>query len=194
VSYGSPPPPPGNQPPYGGNPYGQQPPYGNPIGGPASGDPGTLDLPYYGIGFGAAVQRAFKKYARFDGRASRSEYWWYALGVGLIFLVLYIPLLIGISTESTALTLIFGLVFLVFALATIVPSIAVGVRRLHDGGFSGWMYLLGFIPGCGGIIQLVMMCLPSKPEGAKYDRVGGGQNFGGGQNYGQGGYGNPYGQ
>lgn len=195
MSYGTPPPPPG-QPPYGQNPYGQDPygqnPYGQGPGAPAAaGDPGTLDLPYYGIGFIPAIKRAFAKYARFDGRASRSEYWWFALGYGVLVMLFYIPLAIGAAAESTAVVLIFGLLLLVVALAGIVPSIAVGVRRLHDGGFSGWMYLLGFIPGCGGIIQIVLMCLPSKPEGAKYDRVSGGQG-GYGQNpgYPQ----NPYGQ
>lgn len=190
MSYGSPPPPPGNQPPYGGNPYGQQPPYGGggaPFGGPASGDPGTLDLPYYGIGFVPAVQRAFKKYARFDGRASRSEFWFFYLGLIVLEIVLYIPIAIGIAADIPVLTLLFGIVLLVAVLAAIVPMIAVGVRRLHDANFTGWLYLITLIP-CGGIVLLVLFCMPSKPEGARYDRAGGGQNFGGG------GYGNPYGQ
>lgn len=194
MSYGTPPPPPG-QPPYGQNPYGQDPyghnPYGQGPGTPgAAGDPGTLDLPYYGIGFVPAIQRAFAKYARFDGRASRSEYWWYYLGISLIGLVLYIPLAIGAAAESTALVLVAALLFGVFFLAVIIPTIAVGVRRLHDGGYSGWMYLLGLIPGCGGIIQIVLMCMPSKPEGAKYDRVGGQGGYGQNPGYPQ----NPYGQ
>lgn len=189
MSYGSPPPPPGNQPPYGGNPYGQQPPYGGggaPFGGPASGDPGTLDLPYYGIGFGAAVQRAFKKYARFDGRASRSEYWFFVLGTFAIIFALYIPAIIGAVADIPVLSIIFGLLALAFALAVFVPSLAVGVRRLHDAGYSGWVFLIAFVP-CIGIALYVLLAMPSKPEGARYDN-GGGQNFGGG------GYGNPYGQ
>ncbi len=189
MSYGSPPPPPGNQPPYGGNPYGQQPPYGGgaPFGGPTSGDPGTLDLPYYGIGFGAAVQRAFKKYARFDGRASRSEFWFFVLGLIVLEVVLYIPIIIGAAADIPILTILFALVLIVVALGAIVPMIAVGVRRLHDAGFSGWLYLIGFVP-CIGIALYVLWAMPSKPEGAKFDRAGGGQSFGGG------GYGNPYGQ
>ena len=71
-------------------------------------------------------------------------------------------------------------------LASIVPAIAVSARRLHDANLSGWLYLISLIP-CGSIVLIVLWCLPSKPEGARYDRVGGGQNFGGG-------YGNPYGQ
>jgi len=188
VSYGSPPPPPGNQPPYGGNPYGQQPPYGGgaPFGGPTSGDPGTLDLPYYGIGFVAAVQRAFKKYARFDGRASKSEFWWFQLGYLLLVFVAYIPAIIGIAADVPALALIGVVLVIALLLASIVPAIAVSARRLHDANLSGWLYLISLIP-CGSIVLIVLWCLPSKPEGARYDRVGGGQNFGGG-------YGNPYGQ
>lgn len=200
MSYGSPPPPPGNQPPYGGNPYGQPSPYGGggaPFGGPASGDPGTLDLPYYGIGFVPAIQRAFKKYARFDGRASRSEFWYFVLGLIALEVLLYIPIVIGAAADVPILTLLFALVLLVVALGAIVPMIAVGVRRLHDAGFSGWLYLIGFVP-CIGIALYVLWALPSKPEGAKYDRAGGGQNYGGqnygGQNYGGGYGGNPYGQ
>lgn len=188
MSYGSPPPPPGNQPPYGGNPYGQQPPYGGgaPLGGPTSGDPGTLDLPYYGIGFGGAIQRAFKKYARFDGRASRSEFWWFQLGYVLIAFVAYIPAIIGIAADIPALALIGVVLVIAVLLGVIVPALALSARRLHDANLSGWLYLISLIP-CGSFVLLVLWCLPSKPEGVRYDRAGGGQNFGGG-------YGNPYGQ
>lgn len=164
MSYGTPPPPPpGDLPPYGGQPYGQ------PSGGQPNGDPGTLDLPWYGIGFTDAVRRFFQKYARFDGRASRSEYWWSALGLFAIELVLYVPLVIGAATKTTALAILAGVLFVVFALAIIVPSIAIAVRRLHDAGFSGWLYLLSLIP-CISLVVLVLLCLPSKPEGVKYDR------------------------
>lgn len=213
MSYGAPPPDPygqsgqpGQSGQY-GQPYEQQgysaPQFGYGAGGPSSGDPGTLDLPYYGIGFGGAIRRFFAKYARFDGRASRSEYWWASLAVFVVFLVLYIPLVVGAAGNHPALAGIFGLLFLVFALACIVPSIALAVRRLHDAGFSGWMYLCGFIPLVGGIVILVLMCMPPKPEGQRYDRtttpspggsVPGGQYnpYGGGQS-GAGQYGGQYG-
>lgn len=175
--YGSPPPPGGG---YGGQPYGNQP-------GPApQGDPGTLDLPYYGIGFVDAVKRAFQKYARFDGRASRSEFWWFTLAYLLVVLVCYVPLLIGAAAESTAIVLIFGLVLLAVALGSIVPSIAVSVRRLHDVNMSGWLYLIALIP-CGSIVLIVFYCLAPKPEGARFDRPGaGGGGYGHNPN-------NPYG-
>ncbi|MDZ3831226.1 MAG: DUF805 domain-containing protein [Sphingopyxis sp.] len=56
---------------------------------------------------------------------------------------------------STAMMIPLG----IFALATIIPSIAVAVRRLHDQDKSGWFYLLSFIPYVGGIILLVFMCI-----------------------------------
>lgn len=169
MSYGTPPPPP---PPPGSSPYGGQPPYGQPGGTPPVGDPGTLDLPWYGIGFGDAVKRMFQKYTRFDGRASRGEFWWAYLGMIVIWVPLYVLLLIASAANSSALTVIIGALFVLFALAVIVPSIAISVRRLHDGGFSGWLYLLSLIP-CVSIVVLVLLCLPSKPEGAKYDRLTG---------------------
>ncbi|MCE5288035.1 MAG: DUF805 domain-containing protein [Nocardiaceae bacterium] len=114
----------------------------------------------------------FQKYARFDGRASRGEYWWAALGLFVVFMVPYILLIAAASADSSALAGLIGLVLLVVVLAIIVPSIALAVRRLHDGGFSGWLYLLNIVP-FGGIVVLVLLCLPSKPEGVKYDRVSG---------------------
>lgn len=164
-NYGTPPPPGGGG--YGGQPYGGQP------GPGSSGDPGTLDLPYYGIGFGGAVKRAFQKYARFDGRASRSEFWWFTLAYMLLVLVLYIPLIIGSAAESAALVIVFGLLLFAAFLAVIVPSIALSVRRLHDVNLSGWLYLIGLIP-CASIVLIVFYCLPSKPEGARFDRPGAG--------------------
>ena len=55
-------------------------------------------------------------------------------------------------------------------LAIAVPSIAVTVRRLHDAGFSGWLYLVNLVPYVGGLVILVLTILPSKPEGARFDR------------------------
>lgn len=191
-SYGQQPPSYGQPPAYGQQPYGQQPygqqPYGQqPYGqqpGFAGGDPG-LDYPWYGIGFGAAVKRVFQKYARFDGRASRGEYWWWSLAVFLIMIVFYVPLIIGAVNDVPALVAIAAILLGIFMLACIVPNIALSVRRLHDGGFSGWMLLCGFIPFVGGIVILILMLMPPKPEGARFD-LGGGQ-FGGQP------YGGPYG-
>jgi uncharacterized membrane protein YhaH (DUF805 family) len=58
---------------------------------------------------------------------------------------------------------------IIWFLAVLIPSLAVTVRRLHDGNFSGWMMLLGLIPLAGGIILLVLTLMEPKPEGARFD-------------------------
>ena len=81
-----------------------------------------------------AFHRVIKeKYATFDGRASRSEYWWFALGSFLISLV--IKFVFGIfDMGETAIS--------IYSIFIFIPSIAVSVRRLHDIGKSGWYYLV----------------------------------------------------
>ncbi|WP_016995948.1 DUF805 domain-containing protein [Kocuria atrinae] len=63
-----------------------------------------------------------------------------------------------------------SLLFLVFLLAHIIPSIALAVRRLHDANMSGFLYLLILIPFLGSLILLVFFVLPSNPAGARFDR------------------------
>ena len=87
--------------------------------------------------------KVYKNYANFEGRARRSEYWYYTLFYYIIAIVLiFVDQAIGSEI---------GIVGLVFALGSLIPSIAVGVRRMHDVGKSGW-YLL--IP----IYNLVLAC------------------------------------
>lgn len=156
-------------------------PYGNPGGVtmPAYGE-APLDQPLYGASFGQAIKRFFKKYATFSGRASRSEYWFFALFNAIIYIVLY-GLAIGfglagadpvtgeMGAGGTIPTVLIGL----YGLAIIIPSIALGVRRLHDGNFSGLLYLLILVPILGGLVVLVLMIMPSVPEGARFDADGG---------------------
>ncbi|MGM0708504.1 DUF805 domain-containing protein [Brevibacterium sediminis] len=147
--------------------------------------PDDLSLPLYGASFGQAVKRFFKNYAKFSGRASRSEFWWATLFCVLVALVPYILVIIGAvmmaasasadpygggapSGGGIALMGIGGVLLGVFVLATIVPSIAVSWRRLHDAGFSGLFYLLT-LTSIGGIVVLVMEIMPPKPEGQRFD-------------------------
>ena len=88
-------------------------------------------------------------YANFNGRARRKEYWMFILFNMLIYLTLQI--VVGmISPEATLVAV--GL----YALAVLVPSIAVAVRRLHDTGKSGWWYFIALIPLIGQIWLLVL--------------------------------------
>ncbi len=85
----------------------------------------------------------FKKFAEFKGRARRSEYWWYTL----LIVVVSIVLSILTADRETGTSMIAN----IWSLATLVPSIAVGVRRMHDVGKSGWFIL---IP----IYNLILAC------------------------------------
>lgn len=96
-------------------------------------------------------------YANFNGRARRKEYWMFALVNMLISIVLYALMFVGVGMESTVVSGLFGILFLIYAIATLVPSIAVMVRRLHDTGKSGWWYFIAFIPLVGGIALLVFL-------------------------------------
>lgn len=146
---------------------------------PQTGAEPPLDWPWYGIGFGAAVKRFFKKYATFNGRASRGEYWWVTLFNLIVVAVLYAFMLPGIISATTAASTggapEFGAGYYVvtsllslWSLATLVPSIAVAVRRLHDTGRSGWFYLLGLIPLVGPIILIVFFASATTPSAEQY--------------------------
>ena len=114
-----------------------------------------------------------KRYADFSGRSRRKEYWMFALGIFLAYIVIAIlALALGAFSmnmqdgAASGFTPMMGLVFALFGilvLAIIVPSIAVQVRRFHDQDKSGWFALLNFVPYIGGIVVFVFMCL----EGTK---------------------------
>jgi uncharacterized membrane protein YhaH (DUF805 family) len=140
-----------------------------------AGEP-PLWAPYYGAPFPAAVQRFLKKYTVFHGRASRSEYWWWMLvsmGVALILQVLIVS---GISTSiyGTVTTgpgfVIGSILAVIWFLGTIVPSLALLSRRLHDANFSAWLILIALVPFVGGTALIVMTCLPSNPAGQRFDQ------------------------
>lgn len=102
------------------------------------GDPG-INLPWYGIGFGAAIKRFFTKYVVFKGRASRGEFWWAFLMYELVSIALSI---VGSPLGTTASSAIIT----IWQLACVIPFLAVGVRRLHDTNKAGIWILLPAIP------------------------------------------------
>lgn len=136
-----------------------------------------LWAPYYGAPFKVAVQRFWKKYATFSGRASRSEFWWWTLVSCIVTGV--INIISGAGTTATTDFFtgaggdsgVFGLVLaFVWTAATIVPTIALTVRRLHDQNLSGWLALMVLVPFVGALALLVMMALPSNPAGQRFDQ------------------------
>lgn len=149
-----------------------------PSGAMQSALPRPLELPHYGIGFVDAVKRAFKKYATFTGRASRSEYWWWTLFTFITYLVLgLLTYVVGIATSRDGgrtpglLAVPLIILFAVFALGIIVPTLALTVRRLHDAGYSGLLALLFLVPYVGGLVIMIFALMPSSAAGAKYDPV-----------------------
>ncbi|MET8953319.1 DUF805 domain-containing protein [Streptomyces sp. NPDC004393] len=104
---------------------------------------------------------ALKKYAVFSGRARRKEYWNFVLFVAIIYVVL---IAIGVGAKVTAVLALAG----VFYLAILIPSLAVGVRRLHDTGRSGWWLLFGIVPLVGPITLLVFTVSDSQPGVNQY--------------------------
>lgn len=102
-----------------------------------------------------------RRYAEFSGRSRRKEYWMFILGVIIVYIV--VALLTGGLTASATnpetVSGLFSIPIVVLALALIIPSLAVQVRRFHDQDKSGWFVLLGLIPFVGGLVVLVFMCL-----------------------------------
>lgn len=108
----------------------------------------------------------FKKYAQFNGRSRRSEYWYATLANAIIVFLIYFIMtpsimeIIKTGTVSDSEALALGgasIIMTLYLMATIVPGIALGVRRLHDTGRSGWYMLLVLIPYIGSIILVVFM-------------------------------------
>ena len=107
----------------------------------------------------------FRKYAIFDGRARRAEYWWYTLFNLIIYVVLIgLGLLIGGSDNNSP---VLGALIGVYILAVILPTLAVTSRRLHDSGLSGWWQLVGIIP-LGGFAVFIMTLLSGNNGPNKY--------------------------
>lgn len=103
---------------------------------------------------------ALKKYATFSGRAQRAEYWYFFLFYILTFIGLsFIDGITGTFSEEAGIGLLSGL----YSLAILIPSLAVGVRRLHDTGRSGWWLLVGIIPLIGAIVLLIFFLQDSVP-------------------------------
>jgi uncharacterized membrane protein YhaH (DUF805 family) len=127
---------------------------------------------------------ALKKYAEFNGRSRRKEYWMFVL-FQMIFAIVAMLLdnVLGLASESIG----YGPIYGVFALAMFLPGLAVSVRRLHDVNKSGWMMLIALIPLIGAIWLLVLFVTegtrgpnkygfdPKNPEN-ELDQIGVDQN------------------
>ena len=100
------------------------------------------------MSFGDAIKICFNKYADFEGRGRRSEFWWWYLFTFIVGIAVgWIPVLGWIAS-----------------IALWIPSLAAGARRLHDTGRSGWLQLLMLIPCIGTIILIIWWCEDSKGD------------------------------
>jgi uncharacterized membrane protein YhaH (DUF805 family) len=105
------------------------------------------------------------KYATFEGRARRKEFWYFVLFYVLALIVLLIvDEITGTMNEEAGIGLLSG----IFILATLIPYLAVTVRRLHDTDRSGWWVLINLLPVIGGIVLLVFAVLDSQPGGNRF--------------------------
>lgn len=121
-----------------------------------------------------------KRYAQFEGRANRREYWMFQLFLllaatvvgALSMTVAFVAAVVLQADSSWMAGITIGALALVglLWLATIVPLVAVTVRRLHDCGQSGWLYLLALVPG-GGLVILIFALLPGTPQDNLYGPV-----------------------
>lgn len=113
------------------------------------------------MSFGEAISVCFSKYATFSGRAARPEYWYWVLFTVLasvIFVLIELNASVGAGRALDA----------IFNIATVIPSIAVAARRLHDTDRSGWWQLLVFIPVVGWVLLLIWLCQPGTPAGNRF--------------------------
>lgn len=179
-----------NSNPYDNSPYGVNP-FGSAPSAPTrrkitekdyrgTGQKPPLSQPLYGASPVTAYMRFWKKFARFKGYASPSEYWWPYLINNLIASVLFVPGIIAVimaeaeaqrTSEATgyevaadvpALAIIMTLVTFLFLLAMTVPMLSSGWRRIQDAGMHGALVFLSFVPYLGGLIIVVLCILPTK--------------------------------
>jgi len=99
--------------------------------------------------------KVLKNYAVFSGRARRKEYWMFVL-FNMIFSIVAVILdnILGTAIEGIG----YGLFYILYCLAVLIPGLAVLVRRLHDSGKSGWFFFIVLVPIIGGIWLLVLLC------------------------------------
>ena len=118
------------------------------------------------MNFLEAVKAGYRNYVRFQGRSSRSEYWWWALYQLVVNVV--IGLIFGGGTAETgagSVSFVYqgGIVANLWALAHLLPGLSVGVRRLYDINRSGWWLLIGLIPFLGALVLFIFYLLDGTP-------------------------------
>jgi len=109
----------------------------------------SMSQPKESVGMLEATKLYFTRYDDIKGRSRRSEYWWATLSIIII---------------SGIVSIVLGSFAAIWSLVTLVPSLTLCVRRLHDIGKSGWWYLVSFIPLVGAIMMIVWFCQDSTAD------------------------------
>jgi uncharacterized membrane protein YhaH (DUF805 family) len=112
--------------------------------------------------FWTAVRTCYSKYATFRGRASRSEFWYFNLFAWLVAVA-------ALILDAALFGKPNGALYAIVMLANLIPSIGVGVRRLHDTDRSGWWWLIMFVPLIGIIVLLVWYCMRGSQDENRFD-------------------------
>ena len=117
---------------------------------------------------------AFVKYADFQTRSTRSEFWWFVLANLIVIFAINIlgGMLAGIL-DAPGIMIGASAIMVIYALASFIPNLALTVRRLHDTNRSGWFILLGLIPLIGSIILIVFYAQDTDPQPNKWGPVPG---------------------
>ena len=121
--------------------------------------------------FSQAIQSVFSKATKLEGRAPRSEYWYWVLFTFIVQMFTSLPvILVAMLIPQRDVWAI--LPFLIAAgsiwVFLWITRITVTVRRYHDQGLSGWMFFIGVIPVVGGLLEIIFMLQPSQPGSNKY--------------------------
>ena len=124
----------------------------------------TSSTPQVIVDFPEAVKLGFQRYIDFSGRSSRAEYWWFTLFIVLVDVIVTAVDTVVLGTDLRDI----GLLSTVWQLATLIPSLAIGVRRLHDIDKSGWWILLWFVLVIGWIVLIVWAIKRSDKGPNKY--------------------------
>ena len=101
-----------------------------------------------------AVTMSLARYASFGGRARRSEYWCFTILHWLAILLAMVVSYLAMLASPALGVILYSIVFL----GTLLPHLAISIRRLHDVNRTGWWYLVGFVPLLGAIVLLVLFC------------------------------------
>ena len=115
---------------------------------------------------GRACTSCLSRYTLFQGRSCRAEYWYFQLGQWLIFSSLLLATILSFYDEDIANAWI--VVICVGSIFFILPNLSAGVRRLHDAGYSGFLFLVSFIPIVGEFILLLLLIQPGSPGRNEY--------------------------